>query len=556
MAKIKIYLNNCHFIKVMSNFQMKDALAIFLLMAISAFVWTLPFQQNQYPYGDVDSSTHFTLGDYMGQNDKPIYLLPYYINGTIKGVTNGYGILNGGKLWYPPQYHITEAIIQLFSGARVVPIFLFFAFAGSLIAVTTYLLIRYLYGFLPALISGFFLIFSLRDIMWFLAGQHPQVLSFAIAPLVIYSIYRYLESFKEKNPKQIYLYTAILLIAAQFFIHPQAIIVSVLPLAIFSLIFIVKEKIIFINIKHITIAIILLLILTVSFLQFPLGKSSVYSAGLGKAEDARSSYGLGIFFSWYGALQPVGFHNPEYWSSAKIYSILLIPFIIFGAVYLILRRKNQDLLLLSMLLSFYLLMHFSILSFSRAERLIEIEAHIIYPLIVIGAIIAVPNIISLFKISKEIKFMLKYALALLIVLIFIFTIVGNSYNTLKNAYPDIARITQSQYEASEWMRSNLPNNADVYMFRNDFPTALPIFQNNFPTFYTKKKWIQVLSLRHMDWSSQDVTNSTHMILDLSDIYAVYGQQGVIEAQKETDMYMQNATVLYDKNYIKVYKLAQ
>lgn len=540
----------------MNGSQIKDILAIFFLMALSAFIWTLPFQQNQYPYGDVDSSTHFTLGDYMGQTDKPIYLLPYYINGTTKGITTGYGILNGGKLWYPPQFHITEAIVQLFSGARVLPIFLFFAFASSLAAITTYVLIRYLYGFLPAVISGFFLIFSFRDIMWYLSGQYPQVLSFAIAPLVIYSFYRYLESFVQKKPKPIYLYLSSILIAAQFFIHPQGIIVSILPLIIFSIIFIIKEKILFINITHIVIAILIIMILTISFLQFPLGKSSVYTGGLLKAKDSRSSYGLDIFFKWYGALEPVGFHNPDYWSSNKIYTIVVVPFIALGVIYLVLRRKNQDLLLLSMFLSFYLLMHLSILSTGRAERLIETEAHIIYPLMVIGAIIAIPNFITLFKISKDIKIILKYTLAVLLIIVFIFTIGNNSYSTLKNAFPGISRITQPQYEASEWMRANLPDNADVYIFRNDFPTALPIFQNNFPTFYTKKKWIQALSLRHMDWSSQDASNSTHLILDMSDIYAAYGQPGLDEAQKETGSYIKNSTLLYDKNYIRVYKLAQ
>jgi len=533
----------------------KDVLAVFLLVAISALIWTLPFQNNQYPYGDVDSSTHFTLGDYMGQNDKPVYFLPYYINGTIRGVVVGYGWLNEGKLWYCPQYHLTEAIMQLFSASRVLPIFLFFAFASSLIAITTYLLIRYLYGSLPALISGLILIFSFRDIMWYLAGQYPQVLSFAIVPLVIYAVYRYMQSFKEKKPKSVYLYLAMILIAAQFFIHPQAIITSILPLAIFSIIFIIREKIFFINIKHIVISLIILFVLVSSFLQFPLGKSSIYK-DLSAMKEPRSSYGLDIFMKWYGALEPVGFHNEDYWSTKRIYSNLMIPFIFFGAIYLVLRRKNQDLLILSMLLSFYLLMHLSFLTAGRAERLIETEAHIIYPLMVIGAVIAVPNFISIFKISKEIKLMLKYGLAVALVLIFILTIGINNYKTLKEAYPGLARITQAQYDASEWMRTNLPEEADIYIFRNDFPTQLPIFQNNFPTFYTKKKWIQALSLRHVDWNSQDATNSTYVILDMSDIYAVYGQQGFNEAQKETDSYIKNATLLYDKNYVGVYKRAQ
>lgn len=528
----------------MGNFQKVDILAIFFLMALSAFIWTLPFQNNLYPYGDVDSSTHFALGDYMAKVDKPIYLLPYFINGTTNGVTTGYGILNGGKLWYPPQYHITEAVVQLFSGQGIVPIFLFFALASSLIAVTTYLLIRYLYGFLPALISGFFLVFSFRDIMWYLSGQYPQVLSFSLAPLVIYSAYRYMETFKEKKPKSAYLYLGTILVAAQFFIHPQAIIISVLPLAIFSIVFVLKERIPFFNLKHVIIAIAIILLLTYSFLQFPLGKSSIYPKTLISAKDPRSSYGLDILFKWYGALQPAGFHNPDYWSSSKIFPFLLIPFIILGFIYIVLRRNNHDLLLLSMLLSFYLLMHLSILSASRAERLIETEAHIIYPLIAVGAVIAVPNFIAIANISKELKLILKYGFALLVVVIFTMTIGNNSYTTLKNAYSGISRITQPEYEASEWIQSNLPENVDVYIFRNDFPII-----------YSKKKWIQALSLRHMDWASQDASNSSYILLDMSDVFTVYGQQGVTQLQKITDPYTNNTTLLYDKSYVRVYKLA-
>jgi len=47
------------------------ALAVILYLA-AIYLWSLPFQKNSMPYGETDSGTHFTLGDYMAQTDKPI----------------------------------------------------------------------------------------------------------------------------------------------------------------------------------------------------------------------------------------------------------------------------------------------------------------------------------------------------------------------------------------------------------------------------------------------------------------------------------------------------
>ena len=84
-------------------------IVLFLLFLIALYFWTLPIQKNQYPYGDVDSSTHFALSDDAGQGNVPVYYLPYYLNFS-------YGSHSGGKLWYAPQYHLDGAILQIFGG--------------------------------------------------------------------------------------------------------------------------------------------------------------------------------------------------------------------------------------------------------------------------------------------------------------------------------------------------------------------------------------------------------------------------------------------------------
>ena len=114
-----------------------EVILITLLFLLSFYLWSLPYQKNLIPYGDVDSSTHFTLADYMTLNDYPTYWLPYYM---------GYLIEGGGKLWYPPQYHTYSAVLNIFTNERVLSILLFQTLVCFSIIFTSYFLIRKLYG--------------------------------------------------------------------------------------------------------------------------------------------------------------------------------------------------------------------------------------------------------------------------------------------------------------------------------------------------------------------------------------------------------------------------
>ena len=91
------------------------------------------------PYGETDSGTHFTLGDYLAQTDKPVYNLPFYL-------ATQYGYWNNNKIWYPPQFHVDVSIAQILGGDRVMSAFLFYAIICSLIVLASYLLFRNLFG--------------------------------------------------------------------------------------------------------------------------------------------------------------------------------------------------------------------------------------------------------------------------------------------------------------------------------------------------------------------------------------------------------------------------
>ena len=219
-----------------------EAILITFLFLFSFYLWSLPYQKNMVPYGDVDSSTHFTLADYMAAKDYPTYWLPYYI---------GYLSEGAGKLWYPPQYHTTSAILSIFTKERVLPILLFQTLACFSIIFTSYFLVRKLYGLLPAFLTSVLLVFSIRDIMWYIWGQYPQVLSFGIVPLVLYCFYTYIT-----ESKKIYLYLTATFAAVQFFIHPQAIFISFVACSFFALFSIIKKRKFPFKIHHLIISLI------------------------------------------------------------------------------------------------------------------------------------------------------------------------------------------------------------------------------------------------------------------------------------------------------------
>ena len=144
-----------------------------VLMAVlymaALYLWTLPIQNNRLPFGDVDASSHFTIGDYMVTYDKSIAKIPYPVTFRYKGQNN----LLPDYLWYPPQYWTNTGIAQVLGGERILPPFIVVAIFSSLIVLSSYFLIRSLFGFWPAFLSSFLLMFSTRDYMIYLWGQWP-----------------------------------------------------------------------------------------------------------------------------------------------------------------------------------------------------------------------------------------------------------------------------------------------------------------------------------------------------------------------------------------------
>ena len=512
--------------------------SVFLLaLFLAAFwLWTIPFQQNHTPFGDVDSSTHFGLGDYMAYKNKAIIDVPYFFSFR-------YGNNNAGKLWYPPQYHTNQAIFELYGGSREIPAQVYIALMSSAVIFTSFLLMQALYGFLPAILTSTLLLFSSRDILWYILGQYPQVLSFGLVPLFLASLYLYIT-----KKQTIHLYLGSILIALQFYFHPQAILVSAIAAFLFIMFYFIKEKKIPLEFKHIAFSLIVLVILIAPFYQFPFGKGSIYKNPVSTALAQEKPYSR--LLHWYGNAEPEGI-SPSYYQFIEMhggwFAYLIILFTAAGLIFSLHRRKPADLMLLSMFITLYIIMHSNVLGLGRAERFMETEAMLLYPLVAVGFFGTFSAILSFLKIEKNKKTIRIGALTLFIILS-LSALGTNAYTNLKGAYAGYGRLTPPQAEAASWMKENLPENADVYLVG----TAI----------YTKKKWLQAASFRHMVTDTKPLipgfplSDADYALLDYSELGLLGGQPAIDALNAWAVQNLQNATLLYDKGNVRVVKLAE
>lgn len=518
-----------------------EIILMVILYLSALYIWTLPIHNNKLPFGDVDASSHFTIGDYMVTYDRSIAKIPYPITFRYGGQNNVFP----GYLWYPPQYWTNTGIAQVFGGERIVPPFVFIAIFSSLIIISSYFLIRSLFGFWIAFLSSFLLIFSTRDYMIYLWGQWPQSLSFAFTPLVLYSFYQYYENYKSGRNKPIYLYMLALFLSAQFFFHPQGMIASISALIIFSIILIIKNRKIPFNIKHLTIAIVLFAFVSAIFTPLNIGEFFVELTN--KQESPKTGPQFDKLFRWYPDIKndpglPDFYftYNQTHGSLQKGFlSWWTLPFLLIGLFVLAYRRKEQDFVLISWLISLYFLTRMAVFGFgTRDVRMFAYEAHVFYPIIAIGLLS-----ISSFVNQRSIKKYLKYGLITLFLVLAVSVNGKSAYNVLNGMQYSIGRINPAQYEAAEWIRSNLPEDVNIY----DIGTL------GFQNFAAKIKWLGVLSQRHFIVDKNGINLTDHVFIDYTDALLL-NDQNYINVLQSYEQSFRNLTPIYDRNNIKVYKV--
>jgi len=375
-------------------------------------------------------------------------------------------------------------------------------------------------------------------------GQYVVLISLSMVPLILYAYYEYTKNYLSGQNKPIYLYVIAFLLSVQFLTHFQAIAHSIITLALFTIFLIIKERKLPFNIKHAIIAIIVFAIVLGPFIVKPVEYSQ--ASGL-KSVDV----GLGDLFKWYSSGYTTVAVSKDIFSYSAMHASWTLPFLFIGVFLLILKREKRDLLILSWLIAVYLILHFDILlkmNPSRVFRSINDVAHIFYPIVAIGFI----NICEFIKTNEETKKYIKYGLTILFILLILIFNAHSSYSMLKDSYSYPMRLNPYQYEAANWIKSNLPEDSLVLASGT----------------LTQKVswWLRVTSQRqifedvlHIQLAERDYPqlgkiNPGYLLFDYSELYMLRQQEGIDQLQTVEKNMTVNSKLLYDKNYVKVYEI--
>ena len=510
-----------------------EAIVVVFLYLACLYLWTLPIQDNSMPYGEVDAASHYAVADYTYSRDRSVTSLPHYIDMRY-GTDNRF---KPGTLWYPPPFHTSLAIADFFGGGDVRSIYIANAVFCTLLLLGVYFLIRRFFGFEAALLSSFLLIFSARDIMVYLWGQWPERMGFAYLPVILYCFYAYCKSYKKKEEKPLYIYVMSLLLAINFFIHPMDFFHSLLALVVIGVFFFLREKRIFFSFKHLSLAVVLFL-LAISI--FPYQSMNVFVRLQEDKASNKDAGSIGRLFSWFkeptenpGVPSDYFFYRPmigPYWT---------IPFLLFGLIFLILRRNRKDLVMLGWLLSLYVMIHLDVIGKGRVHRSLSGTAHIFYPLMVLGLL----YLISLVPVGKNYKKFLKYAFVFCFAFILFFSFGTNSVDLLKDAYGGLGRVNQYQYDLAQWLRgSEVSEDSDIFHMG-----AVSL---------AKTRWIYMVGQRYMASStvqSIDEFNISYVVMDYSDWALMGNVDSIAKLDEWEKSNLANNTLVYTNEYIRVYE---
>jgi hypothetical protein len=439
---------------------------------------------------------------------------------------------------HPPIFYVSQAMVQHFGANRFVPKNIFIAlFCNFFIILSVYFLIRNLYGFWYAFLSGFILIFPFRNFMSYAWGQRPILIAMGFIPIILYSFYKYCNSFFDGKEAGRYLFLIALLSGSIVFLHIVALWPLAIILSLYALFFYFKHRIIPFGIKTIGISLLFFLLISLPFM-------SIFSSNSEATESDSFSFKIvSPLLSWYGELHK---DNLFMYDFASVHGGLwILPFIILGLLYFIIKRRDNDLLMLSWFIGIYLSLHFAFGLFEgRIDRIFKGESHLFYPIAAIG-LLSLPKY---FKISKSIKSIVNIVLVIaFIVMTFSFN-APKIYDTSMNLYPSFQRLTPVQMEMTEWVDENLPEKAII--FHQPSRDLIPSLSG---WAYQKYRWKQIFSHRALH-DVIDEYSFTHAIIDYSDFILVNSNDAIVVLKQWEESNMKNNTLLYDKNNIKVYEL--
>lgn len=539
------------------------AVAVTVLFVVSLFLWTLPFQKNRLPFGEGDSAWHFAIGDSIASSGKAEFRLPYYIGVWYYGFNK---ILGPFSPEYPPSNHVNYALMQIFGGERFLPVFIYRAIASFLGVLAVFFMVWRLFGVLPAFVAGLGLSFSLREQLTYLFGQQPTLVAVVITPVTMYAWYKYLTSVYEHDSgssggNKIYLFLTFALLASQYMLHLQGFVASAVIMAVFAAAMLVKFRKLPVsksNVKHLVVAVLLLLAVAAPFAAIYFG-----------AGDVVSRSGFGRIFEWGISPDDVqGSFPASFVEFSAEYQRILLPFLAAGVLLLLLRLflvKNnvKELFLLSWLVGMYLAVHLDVFiptGLNRLARMLVLENYIFFTLIALSVVWLPQTVASFLKLDPRVASAAKYALAVILVFALVMTSGRATYATLSQGYSGIDRITPVQADFAESYLSKLPENAYIYD-----PSIRVVGQWRYP----KMRWMLAISQRHVGRydggliPSADFINKdeTYFLFDYSDI-ALFASNPASQQQasawasqlQQIEAGMFNSTApLYDAGNIRLYK---
>lgn len=520
------------------TFENKDYITLGALFLISFYVWSLPMQTSPLPYGEADASHQFAHAEYYAMKGAATREFPWYLATWYEWMNKKdfYGPINA------PPYFVNIALMQVLSGDRFYGTFLYYAVIGNFVVVlSVYFLMRKLYGHIPAAVSGFLVIFTFQNGLSYLWGQRTILLALSFMPLVLYTYYKYTESFIEKKERKIYFYCMAAFLGIGSFIHPAMPFASASILTVYTLCLLIKYKKLPFNLITVGIGIVIFFILVSPFVM-----------------DYKSQEQSGLFFkprSLSTLLYLYQHSSPDdtpmlYSYKSSLGGYWTIPFLIMGILSLAYRRNNNDLLMLSWFLGLYLILHLDIIGINAHEdRLVKGWNHVIFPLVVLGALS-----LSSF-IPQQKRASAKYVIVCVVAVLALMFNAQEMYSLMKNAYPPIMRVTPAQLQAADWISHNLPEYSVIYGIGSVTDPKL--------------RWLYVLSHRTMlpgtEFSWERAVNKTsvypvqnkitHVLIDYSDFVALNDQGTVQKLQLFENALVPNTSKLvYNENLIKVYQL--
>jgi len=550
--------------KEIKNSGLKIEFIVLIILYLGMlYLWTLPFQKQQIPYGEPDAAIHFTMADKIYLKDKPLLQAPPA--NTLLGFDVDY---KQGFPSYPPQFYTGLGITEIVGGGRVVPFYLYLAIACSLVFFSFYFLLRKLFGPATAMLALLFFVFSMRDRLTYLWGQWATAIAFAFIPAILYTSYEYINSFLEKDKKEkpLYLYLTSVLLALQFLFHAAIFFLCIGMIVIYIIAIAIKERKIPFNIKTLVIGIFLLFFVIFAFAPQQATSNFqrvFYDLGLYNNPDMAFNEvtlkqnvtygGISRIFKWYDFPQDVtGAYPPFLFSFKSIYySYWVLPFLIIGIIFLVLRRNRRDLLMLSTIASLYVFLHTDVIGIhlEKVIRFFYTESIIFYSLIAIG-ITSIPNIISSFvKVNENSRNIMKYTL-IVIAAILIFSINAQpTYEQLKYTYGEGMRLNSAEFLAANWINDNLPQDAGImYVGTPTFPL---------------RAWLEAVSgrlgifdnLNIIPEKDQNINKTDYILIDYS-FYMVNNEQAkqAMSYLQEWEKSNTKQNPVYDENGIKIFKV--